>query len=171
MFEAKYSNFTNAELDAFKDELEYLKTNHEFLNRIVYSRADFSNNVWYKTHVVPKSDDIQYGNRYLLVFENPFTNPAQLTCEYDEKVNSRDHKPCETNEELRNLIKQRIKEEGNEVDLNDIDVSGITDMSHLFENLNFNGNISKWDVSNVTNAGNMFDKCPIKDEYKPKFNE
>ena len=70
LFEAKYSNFTNAELNAFKDELEYLKTNHEFLNRIIYSRADFSNNDWYKTHVVPKSDDIQYGNRYLLVFEN-----------------------------------------------------------------------------------------------------
>lgn len=99
LFEAKYSNFTNAELNAFKDELEYLKTNHNFLNRIIYSRADFSNNDWYKTHVVPKSDDIQYGNRYLLVFENPFTNPAQLTCEYDEKVNSRDHKPCETNED------------------------------------------------------------------------
>ena len=39
VFEAKYSNFTNAELDAFKDELEYLKTNHEFLNKIINGRT------------------------------------------------------------------------------------------------------------------------------------
>ena len=51
-----------------------------------------------------------------------------------------------TKEELRNLIKQRIKEEGYEVDLNDIDVSEITDMSYLFRNLNFCGDVSKWDV-------------------------
>ena len=99
VFEAKYSNFTNAELDAFKDELEYLKTNHEFLNKIINGRTVFCNDPWYKTHVVPKYDNIEYGHRYLLVFENPFTNSAQLTCEYDENVNMEDHKPCETNED------------------------------------------------------------------------
>ena len=35
----------------------------------------------------------------------------------------------QTKDELRNLIEQRIKVEGNEVNLNDIDVSSITDMS------------------------------------------
>ena len=56
-----------------------------------------------------------------------------------------------TKEELRDIISQRIKSKGPEVDLNDIDVSNITDMSNLFEKLvSFNGNISKWDVSNVT---------------------
>ena len=61
-----------------------------------------------------------------------------------------------TKEELQDIIKQRIEQEGNEVDLNDINVSKITDMSQLFENTNFNGNISDWDVSNVKNMGFLF---------------
>ena len=48
----------------------------------------------------------------------------------------------ETKKELINIIKQRIKEKGNEVDLNDIDVSKITDMSNLFNGTDFNGDIS-----------------------------
>ena len=61
-----------------------------------------------------------------------------------------------TKEELKAIIKRRIKEEGNEVDLNNIDVSKITDMSGLFAGTNFNGDISEWDVSNVTNMKCMF---------------
>ena len=101
----------------------------------------------------------------------------------------------ETKEELKDIIKQRIKEEGNEVDLNDIDVSKINDMSSLFYDYGkFNGDISKWDVSNVTDMGYMFygcvkfnkdisswdvskvknslsafSNCKIKQTYKPKF--
>ena len=70
----------------------------------------------------------------------------------------------QTKDELRSLIQQRVKVEGNNVNLNDIDVSAITDMSRLFQDIsfnssNFNGNISAWDVSNVTNMTRMFCWC------------
>ena len=70
----------------------------------------------------------------------------------------------ETKEELKDIILQRIKSEGNEVDLNDIDVSKITDMSSLFEGTDFNGDISMWDVSNVTNMSGMFWVCKSFDK-------
>ena len=100
----------------------------------------------------------------------------------------------QTKEELKDIILQRIKDEGNKVDLNDIDVSSITDMSRLFEDLDFNGDISEWNVSNVTEMHSMFFKCksfnsdisnwdvskvtdmknmfvnsPIEEKYKPKL--
>ena len=97
-----------------------------------------------------------------------------------------------TKDELKDIIKVRIKEQGSECDLNDIDTSLITDMSWLFFESKFNGDISKWDVSNVTNMSymfsgsnfnqdisdwdiktgcntkNIFVGCPIKKKFKPK---
>ena len=61
-----------------------------------------------------------------------------------------------TRDELEDIIKQKIESEGNECDLNDIDTSNITDMSWLFEDSNFNGDISRWNVSNVKRMDNMF---------------
>ena len=61
-----------------------------------------------------------------------------------------------TKKELKEIIKERISEQGNKCDLNDIDTSLIDDMSFLYCESKFNGDISKWDVSNVVDMWFMF---------------
>jgi surface protein len=65
--------------------------------------------------------------------------------------------------ELSKLIEELIEERGNKANLNDIDTSKIDDMWCLFRNSEFNGDISKWNVSNVKNMYNTF--------ANSKFNE
>jgi len=81
------------------------------------------------------------------------TSKRQYTCQPKDK------------KELRQIILQRIEDEGPECDLNDIDTSKIIDMSYLFDTRNysifkdFNGDISMWDVSNVEYMQSMFYGC------------
>ena len=71
--------------------------------------------------------------------------------------------------ELVSILIERLKKDGLECDLNDIDVSNITNMSHLFDvnyynntfkDFNkFNCDVSQWDVSNVEDMTFMFNGC------------
>ena len=56
-----------------------------------------------------------------------------LTERLNIKKTSYNYNYCpKTKEELQEIIKERIEQEGLKVNLNDIDVSNITDMSALF---------------------------------------
>ena len=72
------------------------------------------------------------------------------------------------NKELKRIIKDLIKERGDKADLNDIDTSEIIDMSRMFAYSKFNGDISKWDVSNVKNMRYMFYDSPLE-KNPPKW--
>lgn len=62
--------------------------------------------------------------------------------------------------ELKQIIENRLNNEGKDCNLNDIDVSKITDMSFLFIDLDPGDiEISLWDVSNVTTMEGMFNNC------------
>ena len=75
-----------------------------------------------------------------------------------ESVSTRRNQFPKDKKELEKIIKKEIKKQGNDADLNHIDVSNITDFSELFKKSEFNGDISKWDVSNATNMSSMFEE-------------
>jgi surface protein len=62
-----------------------------------------------------------------------------------------------TKHELNQLLWQEFKKNGFNCDLNHIDVSKLDDLSDLFNNYpQFNGDVSKWNVSNVKNMIGIF---------------
>jgi len=66
------------------------------------------------------------------------------------------HTP-KTKTALITAIREEIKRQGSRADLNCIDTSAITNMRELFNKFKtFNGDISEWDVSHVTDMSDMF---------------
>ena len=55
-------------------------------------------------------------------------------------------------------------------DISQWDVTNVTDMRYMFyECQSFNQDISKWNVSNVKYYNEMFKYCHINKKYNPKF--
>ena len=44
----------------------------------------------------------------------------------------------------------------------------VVDMYGMFFNSKFENNLSNWEINSSCNTDEMFDNCPIKEEYKPK---
>ena len=72
----------------------------------------------------------------------------------------------ELQEKIREIIRKTHPKKGDTIDLNHLDVSRVEDMSGLFydyvDHIDFtqyNFNVSKWDVSKVTNMHCMFLLC------------
>lgn len=59
---------------------------------------------------------------------------------------------------LKLIVHECIEEKGPNCDLNFIDVSSLEDLSGVFSypNHRFNGDISRWNVSHVTNMSHLF---------------
>ena len=95
-------------------------------------------------------------------------------------VSKIEKKMPKTKEELVKIMIEEIKKNGPDCSLNHIDVSNITDMSYLFEGgalrvgndshpilSEFDGDISEWNVSNVTNMDHMFCSCKYHPDRRP----
>ena len=48
------------------------------------------------------------------------------------------------------------------------DVSNVKNMSNMFRKSKFNQDISNWKINKNCDIDDMFTDCPIKEEYKPK---
>jgi len=64
-----------------------------------------------------------------------------------------------TDKTIMQIVRDEIKRLGKDADLNHIDVSQVTDMSGLFSETDFHGDVSQWDVSNVKYMYYTFQDC------------
>ena len=87
----------------------------------------------------------------------------KLIINKNTKIDKYHYHPKDINE-LEELIEKLIKERGNDANLNDIDVSKLKGMPHLFEYSDFDGDISEWDVSNIENMHCMFNNSKFKED-------
>lgn len=75
------------------------------------------------------------------------------------KANSKNYEVHATNETIKDIVDEYLNKYGNDANLNNIDVSHVTDMSMVFYNKDFIGDVSEWDVSNVEIFRSMFQGC------------
>ena len=79
-------------------------------------------------------------------------------------MNGKRHKegyyiPSGKREHLVYLIASLIDLRGNDCNLNDVDVSNIKNMTRIFAAHDFQGDVSGWNTSSVTNMESMFSGC------------
>lgn len=63
-----------------------------------------------------------------------------------------------TDDDIRSIVEREIKHYGIHANLNHILVDDITDMTSLFTDLDFDGDISQWNVGKVTDMSYVFER-------------
>lgn len=66
-----------------------------------------------------------------------------------------------TSAQLHALVRGEIHRLGTNADLNHIEVGYITDFTDIFNEVQFNGNISKWNTARGRDFSGMFEGCPF----------
>ena len=106
-------------------------------------------------------------NLNIFVNEQKSFKAFRINQDHKPSFQQYDIKPADR-KELQDILEERISKDPN-ADLNDIDVSNVTDMNHLFlrgssgwfRRLDPHDiDISDWDVSKVEDMGSMFYDCP-----------
>ena len=95
-----------------------------------------------------------------LLVENLFDDLYDIDQETNQEIDLADNIYYKSKEDLREEIEYELKKQGPDADLNMLDTRFVTDMSHLFQDLEIQKiKIDKWDVSNVTDMSYMFEGC------------
>lgn len=81
------------------------------------------------------------------------------------KISKNQFKPKDS-KQLREMIIDAIQDDP-EADLNFIDTSLLTSMNSLFDGIDFDGDISNWDVSNVHDMAYMFCRSNFTGKNSP----
>ena len=138
------------------DALGYLEALHDMIHESKYL-LEGSELLSLLDECLSIIDSTMYKLREL---KEDMTSPTSLKSYIEEQLveeSEQGNLKPRNREELEDLIMQRIDQYGPKCNLNDIDVSKITDMSFLFCDMEFNGDISEWDVSRVKDMSHMFD--------------
>lgn len=79
-------------------------------------------------------------------------------------ANTSNHTIKATNQTIHSIVKDELQRLGLAADLNHIDVSEVTDMSFMFSNSKFTGDISKWKLKKRIFVSHIFSNSPITRE-------
>ena len=105
-------------------------------------------------------DEQEYGiNIFNKKFENPYYQKVLDGTATKDEIKIMNSWDCVTKPEDKNELQKIIKLYSKNYpcdSLNWLDVSDITDMRYLFAETRYNGDISKWDTSSVTDMNHMF---------------
>lgn len=152
-----------------KDELDRLghdaNLNHIDVSEVTNMRSVFDRNrkdFGWNTHADINPDISEWDVSKVITMENMFWDCIKFNGDISEWITSN----------VKNTNSMFYSCKKFNCDISKLDMGSVESMSCMFQECKkFNQDLSCWDVSNVTNDWMTFKNCPIKEEYKPKFNK